>query len=119
MQPPYELAPGGAVVDAQEQVSADVRGWAFVQRSGLDVVELQGCARGGVRRLIFHGQWCSGGSGGFGLGDARYGKLAVPGRVAASTPSRMVGPWPALTSWVKTVSMTSSFNVRPPQVPCC
>jgi hypothetical protein len=73
LQPADQLASVGPVVDTQQQVPADVWGGAFVQRAGQDVVEVQGCARCGGHGLsrAFHGQWCSGGSGGFGFGAAR------------------------------------------------
>ena len=41
MQPPHQLAPRGTVVDAEENVGADVRGGPLVQGSALDVVELE------------------------------------------------------------------------------
>ena len=44
------------------------------------------------------------------------GTCGDAGRVEWSTPSRMVGPFPALISWVKIVSMTSSLSARPPHV---
>ena len=58
------------------------------------------------------------------LGRVRVGRRQVrerarwPAGVARSTPSRMTGPFPALTSSVKIVSITSSLSARPPQVSC-
>ena len=50
VQPPHQLASICAVLDAQQQVGADVRRGTLVQRAGLDVVKLQGRAlRGGHR----------------------------------------------------------------------
>ncbi len=44
--------------------------------------------------------------------------MRVAGCVAWSTPSRTVGPFPALISSVKIVSITSSLRARPPHVRC-
>jgi hypothetical protein len=41
VQAAHELASGGAVVDPQEKVAADVRGRALVERAALDVPELE------------------------------------------------------------------------------
>ena len=41
VQAAHELASGGAVVDPQEEVAADVRGRALVERAALDVLELE------------------------------------------------------------------------------
>ena len=72
VEPPHELPPGGAVVDAQQQVGADVWGRPLVQRPALDVVELEARAlAGGLRAFSHPHQWCSGGSGGSGFAGAR------------------------------------------------
>ena len=44
VQPPDQLPAVGAVVDPQQQVGPDIGRRPFVQRAGLDVVELQGTA---------------------------------------------------------------------------
>jgi hypothetical protein len=41
VQAAHELTSGGAVVDPQEEVAADVRGRALVERAALDVLELE------------------------------------------------------------------------------
>ena len=41
VQAAHELASGGAVVYPQEEVAADVRGRALVERAALDVLELE------------------------------------------------------------------------------
>jgi hypothetical protein len=41
VQAAHELTSGGGVVDPQEEVAADVRGRALVERAALDVLELE------------------------------------------------------------------------------
>ena len=92
-QPPHQLAAGRAVVDAQQQVGADVGRRPLVQRPALDVVELEAGVRvdgHGVTPSVASGAREA--AGGSGFGAARYGKVRVAGRVAWSTPSRIDRP---------------------------
>ena len=59
VQPSHELAAGGAVVDAQQQVGADVGRGSLVQRAALDVVELEDGSR---RAAVACGSIVSGGA---------------------------------------------------------
>ena len=77
------------------------RGWGLVGHSGPSSVA-----------------WGGGASAGPGSARPGRGRPATTGGVDASTPSRMVGPLPALTTSVNSRSMTSSLSVRPPQVSC-
>ena len=119
LQPPYQLASGGAIVDAKQHVGADVRRGTFVERPCLDVVQLESDASGaGVDRVTAPPQWCSGISGGSGFGSARYGNVrrGGPARVVDTVPDHRTVA--AFTSWVKIVSITSSLSALPPHVRC-
>src|SRR3712207_3815193 len=117
--PRSTLFPYTTLFRSQQEVGPHVGGGALVQRPDLDVVQLEvGVLDDGHDAPPPSPQTCSGGSGGSGFGAARYGKVREAGLVARSTPSRMTGPLPALTSTVNSVSITSSFSARPPQVSC-
>ena len=120
VQPPHQLPSRRAVVDAEQQVGADVRRRSLVQRAALDVVELEaGVLAAGRRALGHRHQWCSGGSGGSGFGGREVGEACARRASSTwSTPSRITGPLPALISSVKIVSITSSLSARPPHVSC-
>ena len=84
VQPPHQLASGGAVVDAQQQVGADVRRRSLVQRAALDVVELEAASPPVTVPLRPSSVVLGGLEGGSGFGGAEV-------REACATPAASPG----------------------------